>query len=100
MEVEEAIQYASEGGQSLHLHKIIPDRRTAPACFVQAVDRGENIAHLFDLDKARLVATAKKLAVRVVYIDREGTNRQHIDLCAGPLRKAVAMCEGEPCHAK
>jgi hypothetical protein len=32
--------------------------------------------------------------VKVIVIDRPGTPRQHIDLCGGPLRKAVAECEG------
>lgn len=93
MEIDEALTHAAAGGQSLHLHRIIVDRNRAPRCFVAAVDRGEDIAHLFDLDEVRLVATAKRLGVRVVYIDRAGTARQHIDLCGAPLRKAVAMCE-------
>lgn len=93
LEVEEAIAYAAAGGQALHLHRIIVDRTKAPRCFVQAVDRGEHIAHLFDLNTERLRATARRLGVRVVYIDREGTPRQHLDLCGGPLRKAIAECE-------
>lgn len=94
-EVEEAIAHAGRGGQALHLHRVIPDRRAAPRCFVAAVDRGEDIAHLFDLDEVRLVATARRLGVRVVKIDRPGTARQHVDLCGGPLRKAIA----EAAHA-
>lgn len=94
-EVREAVAHAADGGQALHLHRIIPDRSRAARCFVAAVDRGEDIAHLFDLDRDRLVATARRLGVRVVKIDREGTGKQHIDLCGGPLRKALAMCEGE-----
>ena len=93
-EVDEAIEHAHEGGQSLHLHRIIPDRSRAPKCFVDAVDRGEYIAHLYDQDRERLIATAKKLGVRVVYVDRDGTRGQHIDLCAGPLRKAYKTLEG------
>jgi hypothetical protein len=92
-EVEEAKAHAAAGGQSLHLHAIIPDRARAPRCFVQAVDRGEPIAHLFDQDRERLVRTARKLGVRVIFIDKEGTARQHIDLCGGPLRKAYAMLD-------
>lgn len=94
LEIDEALAFAAAGGQALHLHRIIPDRRRAPRCFVAAVDRGEDIAHLFDLDRDRLVATARRLGVRVLVIDREGTDRQHIDLCGGPLRKAMAMCGG------
>lgn len=93
LKIDEALAHAAAGGQALHLHRIIPDRQRAPRCFVQAVDRGEDIAHLFDLDRDRLVATARRLGVRVVHIDRDGTDRQHIDLCGGPLKKAVALAE-------
>ena len=92
-ELREAIQYAATGGQALHLHRIIGNRGTAPRCFVQAVDRGEDIAHLFDQDEDRLRKTVKLLGVRVVVVERAGTDRQHVDLCAGPLRGAVARCE-------
>jgi hypothetical protein len=94
-DVEEALAHAAAGGQALHLHAIIPDRKTAPRCFVAAVDRGEPIAHLFDRDRDRLIRTAKRLGVKVVYVDRDGTDRQHIDLCAGPLRKAYALLAAE-----
>lgn len=94
MEIDEALAWAAAGNQALHLHRIIVND-DAPRCFVDAVARGEDIAHLFDLDTARLIRTARSLGVRVVYVDRKGTDRQHIDLCAGPLRKAVAMCEAE-----
>jgi hypothetical protein len=93
LEVEEALAYAAAGGQALHLHRIIVDRDRAPRCFVRAVDRGEQIAHLFDLDELRLVATARRLGVRVIKIDRPGSPRQHIDLCSGPLKKALAACD-------
>lgn len=92
-EVEEAVAHAAAGGQALHLHQIIVDRDDAPACFVRAVDRGEPIAHLFDLNRERLIATAKKLGVRVIFVDRGGTDRQHIDLCAGPLRNAYKLLD-------
>lgn len=93
MEVEEAVAYAASGGQALHCHRIIPDRNKAPQCFVRAVDRGEEIAHLFDLDTQRLKETAKRLGVRVVFIDKAGTPGQHLDLCGAPLKKAMAMCQ-------
>lgn len=93
MEVEEAIAHAQAGGQALHIHAIIPDRRRAPRCFVATVDRGEPIAHLFDLNRERLIRTARSLGVKVVHIDRDGTPRQHIDLCAGPLRAAYTRLE-------
>jgi hypothetical protein len=95
MEVREAIAHAAAGGQSLHTHRIIVDRLRAPACFVHEVDAGRDIAHLFDRDEARLRDTVKRLGVRVVVVERRGTDSQHVDLCAGPLRKALAMCETE-----
>ena len=92
-ELEEAIVYAAAGGQAIHLHRFIGDRVRAPACFVRAVDRGEDIAHLFDRDERRLILTAKKLGVRVVVVERSGSPRQHVDLCGAPLRKAKVECE-------
>lgn len=92
-EIDEALAHAAAGGQALHLHRIIVDRAAAPRCFVRAVDLGQDIAHLFDLDGARLLMTAKKLGVSVVYLDREGTPRQYVDLCGGPLRRALELCE-------
>lgn len=93
IEVDKAVAYAAAGGQALHLHRIIVNRDKAPRCFVDAVDRGEQIAHLFDRDTNRLMATAARLGVRVVYIDRAGTPNQHLDLCGAPLRKAMAECK-------
>lgn len=93
MDLFEAEEHAAAGGQALHLHRIIVDRRKAPRCFVAAVDRGEPIAHLFDRDELRLIATVKKLGVKVVKVERAGTPRQHVDLCGGPLRKAIALVE-------
>jgi len=92
-EVEEAIAYASSGGIAIHLHTIIPDRATAPRCFVQAVDRGEPIAHVFCRDEAKLITLARQLGVRAIKIDRRGTVRSHIDLCSGPLWKALRMLD-------
>lgn len=98
LELPEAISHAAEGGQALHLHRIIVDERRAPRCFVDAVRRGEDIAHLFDQDYKRLCATGRKLGVRVIVVEHEGEEGQHIDLCGGPLRKALALCEPEgPC---
>lgn len=94
-EVEEAKAYAAAGGQALHLHDIIPDRNAAPRCFVNAVDRGEPIAHLFDRNRARLVATARLLGVHVIVVDRDGGAGQHIDLCAGPLRKCYKQLDDD-----
>ncbi len=82
-ELRAALAHAADGGQAVHLHTIIGDRSAAPRCFVQAVDRGE----------LRLVATVRRLGVRVVVVERGGTDRQHVDLCGAPLRKAIAAGE-------
>lgn len=99
-EAEEAWDHAEAGGQALHLHKIIVDRRKAPACFVRAVDNDEYIAHLFDMDATRLEATVRSLGVKVVLIERPGRRGQHVDLCGGPLRKAIAIANKAHREAK
>lgn len=91
-ELREAIAFAQDGGQALHLHKIIRNWSKAPSCFKRAVNKGENIAHLFDQDVERLKATCKSLGVNVILVERAGTPKQHIDLCGAPLRKAIALC--------
>lgn len=95
MQIEEAYAYAKKGGQALHTHNIIVNEDMAPRCFVNAIRRGEDIAHLFDSDKGRLVRTAKRLGVRVIFIDNEDTPHQHIDLCGKPLQKALEMCKNQ-----
>lgn len=92
-EIREAEAYANNGGQALHCHRIIVNKDTAPRCFVNAVARGEDIAHLFDRDYARLVLTARKLGVKKIVVEYVGHEGQHIDLCGGPLKKALALCE-------
>ena len=87
-ELWEAIEHAVQGNQALHLHSILT--ADAPSCFVAAVNRGEPIAHLFDQKVERLTATARRLGVRVIVIEHQNTDRQHIDLCGAPLRKAIA----------
>ncbi len=88
-----ALEHAASGGQALHLHRIIADTRKAPKCFKDAVARGDRIAHLFDLDRNRLIATVRKLGVRIVHVEREGTPKQHVDLCGKPLQRAIDSCE-------
>ena len=88
-DLELAKEYALNGGQALHLHKFIGNRAFAPKCFVRAVDRGEFIAHLFDQNEARLVATVRRLGVQVIKLERRGTDRQHVDLCGQPLQRAI-----------
>ena len=84
MELHEAIEYARMGEQALHLHNITAGH--------PLFGRYGEIAHLFDMNTARLIAAAKNLGVRVVKIERANTDKQHIDLCGRPLVKAKAMC--------
>lgn len=93
MEIEEAIAHAAEGGQALHTHRIIVDWQKAPGCFKREVRAGRDIAHLFDQDEDRLRKTARRLGVRVIVVERRGRPGQHIDLCSGPLRRALAECQ-------
>lgn len=94
-ETRQAIEYAAGGGQALHCHRVIADISRAPLCFRRAVARGEDIAHLFDADRDRLEATARRLGVRVIVVERCGNAAQHIDLCGAPLRKAIQECDRE-----
>ena len=84
-EIFEAYEESKAGGQALHVQSI---NTTGHRLFA----RYPESAHLFDMDKERLIATVKKLGVRVIKVEREGTFRQHIDLCGKPLEKAKSLC--------
>lgn len=88
-DVEEAIDYAAAGGFALHLHSVIVNRQTAPKCFVGEVDAGHPIAHLFHQSEPALVKAARDLGVRVIKVERRGRPGQHVDLCRGPMWKAI-----------
>lgn len=94
MELLSAYDHAAAGGQALHLmaERFAHIRPDTPACFK---GRGQ-IAHLFDQNRERLVATAKRLGVRVIRVEREGTRRQHIDLCGKPLARALELAKEPP----
>lgn len=89
LEIHEATAHAEAGHRALHLHDIIPYPERAPRCFVQAVKRGEPIAHLYDMDKPRLIEAAKQFGINIVVVEYEGTKYQHVDFCGGPLRKLL-----------
>ena len=90
-EIKQAIQYSKDGGQSLHLHRVIANKKKAPTCFVKSINNGQYIAHLFDQNKERLIATVKELGVNKILIEREDTDKQHVDLCGKPLEKAIRI---------
>lgn len=84
--------HAGSGGQALHVWD--PDQygwrdRDVPAVF----RRSRFWAHLFDDDLVRLRATARRLGVQVIAVGRERRPGQHIDLCGGPLARALKECE-------
>jgi len=83
-QLKEAYEYARTGGQSLHLFSDPGIYPGAPKCF----KRSRDAAHLFDYNIGRLIATARRLGVRVIKIGRKGRHGQHIDLCGKPLQRA------------
>ncbi len=85
-EYRAALDVAAAGGQALFLHPWGAPSR------VRCFNGVRWIGKLFDRDKARLVATARQLGVRVVVVDREGQETQHVDLVARPLERAKALC--------
>jgi len=88
-ELPDAVAFARDGGQALHLHQFCG--RRAPKCFRDAIARGESIAHLFDVNEVRLERTARLVGVNVVVIEKSGTARSHVDLCGEPLKRAVRL---------
>lgn len=86
----DALAHADGGGQALFLHPWGAPSR------VKCFDGVPWIGKLFDRDRARLVATARRLGVRVVKVDRDGQASQHVDLVGRPLERAKAEAgEGE-----
>jgi hypothetical protein len=91
MQIQEAREHAAAGGQSIHLHRLLG--LSPPKCFVDAVARGEDIAHFFDQNRSRLESVAQQVGVRVVVVERPGTASQHIDLCGGPLARLLRLAQ-------
>ena len=85
-QVREAIAYARDGGQALHVYPGIKSM-PAPRSFHKSV----LWAHLFDQDGSRLRATARQLGVRRIVVDQEKTEKQHVDLCGKVLERAIEM---------
>lgn len=91
--IRAAYAFVEQGGQALHVWK--PPKGGwpgAPACFMKS---RRQWGHLLDNDKARLIATARRLGVRVIKVAQEGRRGQHIDLCGRPLERAIKECEHE-----
>lgn len=84
-----AYDHAAAGGQALHLMsgRFAYIRSDTPSCFKGRA----HLAHLFDQDRERLIATARRLGVRVIKVERPGARGQHIDLCGKPLERALAL---------
>lgn len=83
-QIREALEYSQK--VSVHLHDVVFDN--SPLCFRAAVNRRkECIAHVFCKDADLLRKMARKLGIKVIYIDKEGNYNQHLDLCGVPLKK-------------
>ena len=90
-EIFKAYRHSVEGGQALHLFSWPGASPGAPLCFKKSKQGG----HLLDMDKYRLIETARGLGVRIIKIGREGTKKQHVDLCGRPLQKAIKQCKAK-----
>jgi hypothetical protein len=88
MDIALARKCAGEGGQALHLHNMTSGGHSL-------FRRYNEIGHLFDQDYERLEATARRLGVKVIKVERRNGPGQHIDLCGAPLRRARKECENE-----
>lgn len=86
-QVRDAYLFSDEGGQALHMHTLNKGHKL--------FERYPVIAHLMDMNKNRLISTARRLGVRVIKVEREGAQGQHIDLCGKPLERAIRLCEEE-----
>jgi hypothetical protein len=85
-ELKAAFLFAEHGGQALHLCRTAQFvTKDSPNCF----KKGRQFAHLIDHDVDRLMATARRLGVRVVKVERGGKVGQHVDLCGKPLERAI-----------
>lgn len=93
-EQDAAVAHALAGGIAVHLHSFVFPH--SPMCFRMAVKRGEQIAHVFGQDADELKAIAKAMGVKVLFIDKPGTNRQHTDMCGAPLKKLLACIGAIP----
>lgn len=89
----EGRELVKAGQQVLHVWTPTLEQRRAarPLVFRQT----KLWAHLVDMDFDRLVKTARGLGVERVVVERKGTHLQHVDLCGGPLKRAIARCERE-----
>ena len=83
-QLAKAYIHAQKGGQALHFFSDPGIYSGAQSCF----KRSRQAAHLIDNNIGRLIATAKRLGVRVINVDRKGRPGQHIDICGRPLQRA------------
>lgn len=93
MELNEALKFVEEGRAKdpqiwcVHLHYIVFPK--SPYCFRRDVKEGLPIAHIFGADAETLTKLARMNGVRRVVLEREGTKRQHIDMCGAPLKSLL-----------
>jgi hypothetical protein len=90
-DIQRAFECVKAGGQALHLFTWFADPK-APKPF----RAGGQFGHLLDQDVGRLMATARRLGVRVIKVAKCGHPwEQHIDLVGRPLARAIGMCNPE-----
>ena len=77
-DLKAAYQHVADGGQALYLRRRFP--------------KEQQTAWLIDNQADRLYETARRLGARTVRILRQGRDGQCVDLCCGPLNRAVAEC--------
>jgi hypothetical protein len=82
----QALADAKQGKQALFLHRWIGGPHVPPP-----FQGSKLIGKLFDMDKKRLVETARHLGIRVIKIDRLNQVGQHIDLVGRPLEMALQL---------
>ena len=94
MEVKQSREYSMAGGQALHLWTPPAGGWPgAPAVFNRTAKTARQWGHLMDQDAKRLIATAKRLSVKRIKVSQSGRPHQHIDLCGGPLTRAIQECK-------
>jgi hypothetical protein len=94
LQIRDAKAYAAAGGQALHVFNFGRQGWLgAPAVFQRHAAAGRPWGHLFDQDRERVIATARRLGVKRIVVHHPGTPQQHVDLCGKPLNVAIAECE-------
>lgn len=77
-DLKSAYAHVAEGGQAVYLRRRFPKEQPT--------------AWLIDSKADRLYETARRLGARNVRVLRQGREGQCVEICCGPLNRAVAEC--------